>query len=172
MPICGRHADRNPQSLNVSMQAVQRFEFRLESLLKYRRYRRDVLQSLYAGLLAQQQTMVAARVELSGHRDAQLDEMRTLVSPGQVDVSAASSRRFHTARIAAELLQRARDLDELEQQLILCRSELTKAEQDVEAVEKLKEKQRREFEYEQGRREQVELEDAWMSARAGELAAK
>lgn len=151
---------------------MPRFEFRLESLLKYRRYRRDVLQSIYVNLLGQKREMESQREALTHRRERQIDEIRDINDASRVDISAAAARRFHSARIGAELLLQARDLEQLEQQIAVCRRELTAAEQDVEAIEKLKERQRGEFEYRQNRREQRELEDAWMSAKAGELAAR
>ncbi len=49
------------------------------------------------------------------------------------------------------------------QQLVLCRQALSKADQDVKILEKLEEKQREEFQYYEERREEHELEEAWLS---------
>lgn len=146
---------------------MRQFQFRLESLLKYRRHRRDLLQSLYSSLLARKVEMHNQQSELSRRRERQLSEMREHVAAGTVNIDAAASRRYHTAQISAGLLVHARDLEQLQHQLDLCRQELTAAERDVKSIEKLKDRQRREFEYDQNRREQHELEDSWTSSRAG-----
>ncbi|MCH7689245.1 MAG: hypothetical protein IH899_21650 [Planctomycetes bacterium] len=60
-----------------------------------------------------------------------------------------------------QLVDRNRSL--IAQQLVLCRQALSKADQDVKVLEKLEEKQREEFRYDEERREAHELEEVWIS---------
>jgi len=144
------------------------FTFRLESLLKYRRYRRDRIRALFADMLLKKETLEQQLTELMNQRQRQLDELRTLAAKNAFDVSAASARRFHAGRLARESQFLKQHLQQVEEQVQLCRAELQTAERDVEVLTRLKQKQHKDFEYQQNRREQLELEEAWLSARTGE----
>lgn len=147
---------------------MARFAFRLESLLRYRLYRRDRIRALYAQILEQRNVVQNQQTELTQQRAALLEELRQVAGNGPVDVPALSQRRFHAGRLALEIQNRRVVLQTIEEQLQRCRKELQTAEQDVEVLQRLKEKQRRQFAYLQQRRNQQELEDVWSANQVGE----
>jgi flagellar export protein FliJ len=98
-----------------------------------------------------------------------LDELRKLAATGTVDVDRTISRRYYAARLAGEIhaLNRTRSL--VARQLEHCRLTLAHAEREVQVLEKLEDKHRAAFEYEQNRREARELDETWVAAHIGEL---
>ena len=148
---------------------MKRFQFRLESLLKYRAARRDHCRQLLAQLLADDRALVDQKRTIGLQRDAQLAELRDIGRAGQINVDGAISRRYFAARLNAhsQAIEHQRTL--LAGQLELCRRALSKADQDVRVLEKLKEKRQAEHQYEQERRSSRELDETWMAAHLEEF---
>lgn len=146
------------------------FTFRLDPLLKYRRYRRDVLRSAYARALAERDAMRKKIDGLQRRRDTQFDEIRERTACGAVDVDGTATRRFHAGRISLDELVLQHELEDLGRRVETCRGLVMQAERDVEALQKLRDRRRAEFEYRENRRRQHELEDVWNSAHAGDFA--
>lgn len=149
---------------------MARFQFQLEPLLKYRVHRRDALRSAYGQILAEQNALEAQIDKLKRSRGEQLDEMRERTAGGAVDVDGTAARRFHAGRISLDELGLQRELLQAAERAVQCRDLLVQADQDVKALEKLKAKRQGEFEYGENRRTQLELEDVWLSAHAGDFA--
>ncbi len=146
------------------------FLFRFEALLKYRCYRRDLLSSLLAQIVAQKTNIEDQRLALQQKRAHQIDEMRGMTDLGSIDIDAMASRRFHAGSLTIETAHVDRQIQLVDEQLEACRQAVITAEQDVETLERLKTKQRTKHEFEQQKRQQRELEDVWISAHAGEYA--
>jgi len=147
---------------------VREFIFRFEALLRYRRYRRDLVQTLFAGVLRQRDHFQSELERIEANRGRQVDEIRQRSGRGAVDVDAAITRRLHAGRLAVKSATVMQNLRVIDQQAESCRVALLQAERDVSVLETLRDRQRRRFEYEQLRREQREMEDAWLSSRFGE----
>ena len=141
------------------------FVFRFDALLQYRRHRRDLCRQVLAQVLADDRALVEQRQLLEQNRISQLQQLRQIVGDGEVNVDAAASRRYFAGRLVADIADTERNRDLVSQQIEVCRAVLTKADQDVKVLEKLREQRQAEFLYEEDRRSTRELEDNWMATR-------
>ena len=148
---------------------MKTFAFKFEPVLKLRRYRRDLCRQLLAQVLADDAQLVSQRQSMESARQHQLAELRSLSEGGVVDISGAASRRYYIGQLAGEIRAVEHRREVVAQQIALCRQALVRADQDVKALEKIGEKQRREYEDEQDRLGARELEDVWSSARSAEI---
>jgi flagellar FliJ protein len=144
---------------------MNRFRFQLEPLLRFRRHRRDLCRQVLAQLVADDRALAAQQQAVERSRAELLDELRGIGKQGEVDVDRAVTRRDFAGQLVADakLLQHRKTL--LAAQLELCRQALLKSDQEVKAIEKLEDQRRAEFEYQNARRGQQMLEDAWSAAR-------
>ncbi len=147
---------------------MKTFHFKFEPLLKLRQYRRDLCRQLLASVLEDDARLVAERSKLEATRRFQLDEMKNLGASGSVDISGSAARRYYSGQLVVEMRLVDRRREVVAQQIDLCRKALVRADQEVKALEKIEEKQRSEYDYEQERRTSRELEDAWSAARSVE----
>ena len=130
-------------------------------MLRFRRNRLDQCQQMLARLLADDRTLVEQRRQLQSQRLEQLDELRRLGEAGGVDVDGSASRRYYSGQLLGQTAVVDHNRELLQQQLQLCRQALMKANQEVKALEKLAERRRAEFVYEDERRTARVLEDTW-----------
>lgn len=149
---------------------MPRFAFPLDSVLEYRRSRRDMCRQLMARVLADDRELAARERQLLEQRGAQLDEIRALDRGERVDIDRSMARRFHAARLHGELRALARNRQVLAGQLELCRKALVEADRDVKALEKLRARREAEHRAEHERRTNREMEEAWMALHAEEFA--
>ena len=147
------------------------FHFRFDALRRYREYRRDLVRMLFAQILADRDGLLRQRQARHAQHLRQFEEIRRCTAPGSVDVDGAAARRYHAGQITLDVAQLERQIGLVERQLESCRAALASAEKDVDVLDRLEQKQRKAFDYEQARREQLALEDAWHSARFPEYAA-
>ena len=145
------------------------FRFRYLAILRYRESRRDHVRSLFAEILAERETLLLQRQQTNSLHANQFEEMRRLSATGIVDIDATVLRRYHAGQLTADVRVLDHRISLVDQQLEACRKALTLAEQETEVLERLMRKQQSQFEYEQGRREQTALEDAWLSSRFEEF---
>lgn len=149
---------------------MSRFAFPLDSVLKYRRSRRDLCRQLMARVLADDRELAAREAMLLDQRGAQLDEIRALDRGERIDIDGSIARRFHAVRLHGELRVLAQNRQVLAGQLELCRRALVEADRDVKALEKLRDRREAEHRAAHERRSNREMEDAWMALHAGEFA--
>ncbi len=142
---------------------MKRFRFKLEAPLKYRQGRRDQCRQLLAELLADERERVQRRESLENQRTALLGELRDMSQSGSLDIDRAAARRFFAGHLTAEIGVALRDQQVVEQQIALCRQALRRAEQEVQSLEKMRERHLDEFRYQQDRAEARELEETWMA---------
>jgi flagellar protein FliJ len=150
---------------------VSTFRFRFDALRRYREYRRDLVRMLFAQILDDRGRLLGQRQDRHAQHLRQFEEIRRCTAPGSVDVDGAAARQYHAGQITRDVVQLERQIEVVEQQLESCRAALASAERDVDVLDRLEQKQRKAFEYEQARREQLALEDAWLSVRYPEYAA-
>lgn len=147
---------------------MPRFAFRFEALLNYRRNRRDLCRNLLAQLIADDRRLRDLRHSIEADRGGQFDEMRRLGTVGPVDVDGSVSRRYYAGQLLAEIAKVEQDRQLVERQVAMCRHALVEADRQVKVLEKLAEKQRAEFVYEENRKSARELEDVWQTAQLTE----
>jgi flagellar biosynthesis chaperone FliJ len=125
---------------------------------------------MLAQILEDDRRLIAESDRLEESRRRQLVELKALGRKGSVDVDALSARRYHAGQLAAEKAVVEHNRQIVSQQVELCRQTLTKAEQELKVLEKLKERRLEEFQYDQERRSAHELEETWLAAHAQEYA--
>ena len=145
---------------------MRKFTFQFESLLKYRRNQRDLCRQLLAKVLADDDRLAAQKKTLVQNRNDLLDELRNLSQAGEIDVSRSASRRYYAGQLLGDIRLVERNQQLVLEQLQLCQQVLTKADQEVKVLEKLEERRRAEFLYEQERRTTHEVEDVWLAVNA------
>lgn len=145
---------------------MSRFVFRLQSLLDYRKNRRELCLQLLAQLLEDERRYMAQRTQLDRMRLHQLDELRRLGLDGEVDIDRSAARRFYSGQLVGDMHLVERNQQLVAGQIELCRQTLGEADRQVKVLEKLQEKHYAEFVYDQQKTERHELEDAWMAGRA------
>jgi flagellar export protein FliJ len=143
--------------------ALKEFQFKFQALLNYRKYRRNLCRLYLAEVLANDRDQISQLRSLERNRSSQLGELRDLSREGDVNIDRSASRRYFAGQLTGEMQLVIRNRSLIAQQLILCRQALSKSDQDVKVLEKLEEKQREEFRYDEERREAYELEEVWMS---------
>jgi len=131
-------------------------------------HRRDLCRQLLSQILADDQALQEKRTDLEKSRTQQIDEMKELGLQSELDIDQSASRRFYAGQLSGDMRHIDRDRLVISQQLDLCRKALAQAEQDVKALENVKEKRYREYLYEQEKQEARELEEAWMAIQATE----
>ena len=147
---------------------MAKFRFRLEPLLRYRRYRRDLCRQRLAEALREEQDLLNQRHALESERERLIQELREMQAAGEVDVDRAAARRYYAGRLLAQIagVEQRRQL--ALRRILERRETLVQADQAVKVLEKLAEKRRAEAQYENERREGRALEDAWSAARLTE----
>ncbi len=140
---------------------MSKFQFRLQTLLKFRCNRRDQCRQVLAEVLARDAELSAEKSRVIGLRNDQLRELRRLNACEELDIDASASRRFFAGQLHVMLSQIDRQRELVASQIKLCRQTLVQADRDVKVLENLSEKQEAEYLYAQERAVQRELEDSW-----------
>jgi len=139
------------------------FRFRLESVLRYRKSRRDLCQQYLAQVLADDRALLAKQEGLQTRRVSQLEELRKIGRGGRISVDAATSRRYHIGQLSGEIRVVEHNRTVIAGQIDLCRKALAQAEKEVKVLEKLKTKQSNLAQADQIRREGLAREEAWQA---------
>jgi flagellar export protein FliJ len=139
------------------------FRFKFESVLRYRRSRRDLCLQYLAQVLADDRALVVKREGLQKQRQVQLDELRVLGRIGKFSVDGATARRYYVGQLTSEIRLVDHNRSVVAGQIELCRKALAQAEKEVKVFERLKEKQAAHARHEQLHREGLELEEAWQA---------
>ena len=83
------------------------FRFPFESLLKYRRHRRDLCRLVLARVLEDDAKLLRERQALEQTRHGVLAEMRAGSHAGAIDVQRIAAWRFHAGRLQAQTVGRS-----------------------------------------------------------------
>jgi flagellar export protein FliJ len=151
---------------------MKKFRFRLDPLLMLRRKERDRCRQSLSEAMQQDADLVAQRVQTEFDRQRQIDELRVLGSrERELDVDASAARRHYAVQLAGNLGEIEARRTALVREIELRRQALVRADQAVQALEKLAERQQADFLYLQERLEARELEETWQAIHAGERSA-
>src|SRR5262245_51443657 len=132
------------------------FRFKFESVLRYRKSRRDLCLQYLAQVLADDRALVTKREGLQRQQQSQLEELRAIGRVGRISVEGATARRYHIGQLSGEIRIVEHNRTVIAGQIDLCRKALAQAEKEVKVLEKLKEKQATLATQEQIRRESRE----------------
>jgi len=147
---------------------VKKFKFKFESLIKVRVNERDMLREHLARLLRRDAELLQVQQQVESERLSQLDDLRRLAGPGQVDIDSSLARRFYAGQLVGDLGDIDRNRRQLAGQIDHGRQALIQADQGVRMLEKLAEKEAAAFHYVEERRSARELEESWQAIHAGE----
>jgi len=148
---------------------MPQFKFKFESVLKYRLYRLEQCRNLLAQILADDHSLVMNHRQLTQGKRLQIEDLRNLGRPGGIDVDAIAARRYYVGQLMGQMQMVEHQRRVIAEQIQMCRKALTKAEQEVKVLEKLKENHYAEHRYAQERRATHELEESWMASHAKEF---
>lgn len=140
---------------------MKKFQFQFESVLKMRCHKRGLCRQLLGEVLQTDQRLIQQKQNLEELRKAQFQEIRIRQAKGVVDIDGSTSLRFYAGQLQAQIQAVIANRKIVEKQIHACRQTLASAEQDVKAMERLSDKHREQFLYEQNRKESFELEETW-----------
>ncbi|QDT98318.1 flagellar export protein FliJ [Gimesia aquarii] len=140
---------------------MKKFQFQFESVLKMRCHKRGLCRQLLGEVLQTDQRLIQQKQNLEELRIEQFQEIRVRQSKGAVDIDGSTSLRFYAGQLQAQIQMIIANRKIVEKQIQACRQALASAEQEVKAMEKLSDKHREQFLYEQTRKESFELEETW-----------
>jgi flagellar export protein FliJ len=136
-----------------------------EALLRVREHRRDVVRQALARILSDGQTISGLARRTEAERAEIIEGLKSGSAVGRVDVDRAAALRYHAVRLSAELAGLAKAAAANAERGRQARALLTRADQEVKAVERLEERfealRRREAE----RRADREATDRFSAAR-------
>ncbi|MBL4883867.1 MAG: flagellar FliJ family protein [Planctomycetaceae bacterium] len=140
---------------------MARFKFELDSLLKYRKHQRDQCRQLLGSILEQETASLNEIQSTQQEREQVSEEIRVESAQGAVDVQFNASRRFYQSQLDLNIRQVQMQLEQVREQIVLCRKALQQADAAVKALEQLREKRLQKHEYHEAKRLEVEMQDAW-----------
>jgi len=135
------------------------FRFRLATLLRLREATRDERR----GELAQAYRAATVLAEQEGRLADEMRETRQRIldasRPGELDVDALVARHRHQLLLVAQRQLLDRQRQQVEAEIELRRQRLLEADRDVQVLDKLRQRKRERFEYEELREETKQLDE-------------
>lgn len=143
---------------------MKKFQFQFESVLEMRRHKRNLCRMLLGETLQSEQRLVEQKQNLEQIRAEQFEEIRLRQTEGIVDVDGGTSLRAYAGQLQSQIMAIVANRKIVQKQILTCRQSLARAEQEVKAMERLSDKHRTQFHYEQNRKESLELEETWAAS--------
>lgn len=138
--------------------------FRLDKVLDYRKHLRLEARNALATALADEQTLLVHRSRIERQKNQQMSELASFTRSEVVNVEAAARRRYFTGQLDIQLLVLDEQLTQARQIVEQQRLMLVKADQEVKALERLREKHFAEETAHEQRRFEIELSEQWQSS--------
>ena len=138
--------------------------FRLDKVLDYRKHLRLEARNALASAIADEQTLIENRSRIERQKNLQMSELAGFTRSNVVNVEAAARRRYFTGQLDIQLLVLAEQLTQARQIVEQQRLILVKADQEVKALERLREKHVEEETALELRRAELELSEQWQSS--------
>ncbi len=141
--------------------------FRLDKVLDYRKHVRLDARNALASAIGDEQALLDHQSKIERQKKQQMDELATFAQTEAFNVEAAARRRYFVGQldiqlmVVAEQLVQARNI--VEQQRMI----LVKADQEVKALERLRENHFEDEEQQQLKRTEIELSEQWQSSNWG-----
>lgn len=139
------------------------FQFKLESLLKYRRHQLEQCRQLMGEILRDQTGCEESLLAIDEEHETIYRNMRHQNVKGTIDVRKIASWRYDATRMEARKREIQAKQNRIEQQLVLCRQAVQQADAAVKALERLREKQQKEYELRESKKVDIELQESWAS---------
>ena len=138
--------------------------FRLDKVLEYRKHLRLEARNALASAINDEQTLLEHQARVNRQKGQQLVELAAFTRSEVVNVEAAARRRYFTGQLDIQLMIVAEQLVQARQVVEQNRMVLVKADQEVKALERLREKHLEDETAHEQRRTEVELSEQWQSA--------
>ncbi len=139
-------------------------KFPLDKVLDFRRHLRLEKRNALAKTLADERELVAHKERVERQRTVLLDELTELAQAQDVDVPATARRRAFLGRLDIEVMILDDHIAQARRRVEIARNELVKADQEVKALEKLKDKHIAEQNYVAARNTERDLSEQWQAA--------
>ena len=146
---------------------MKKFTFRFDALAKFREHQRDRCQEVLGQLMTEDRRLADEAQAREDQRLALMEEMRTMMSEGQVDPRAIANRRYYAGQLSIEKSQFEQQRVKIGQGITQARTLLAEAEAKVKALERLKDDQKQEHLKEAYKLADQEMEEAWMAGQLG-----
>lgn len=138
--------------------------FRLDKVLEYRRHQRLEARNALASAISDEQTLIEHQARINRQKGQQLSELAGFTQSEVVNVEAAARRRYFTGQLEIQLMVVAEQLAQARMVVEQMRAVLVKADQEVKALERLREKHVEEETSLEQKRTEIELSEQWQSA--------
>lgn len=139
-------------------------KFPLDKVLDYRRHLRLEKRNALAKTLADERELVAHKEGVERKRGMLLGELTELAQAREVDVAATARRRSYLGRLDIEVMILDDHIAQARRRVEIARNELVKADQEVKALEKLKDKHIADQNYVAARNTERDLSEQWQAA--------
>ncbi len=138
--------------------------FRLDKVLEYRKHLRLEARNALASAISDEQTLLEHQARVNRQKSHQLAELATFTQSEVVNVEAAARRRYFTGQLDIQLMLVAEQLVQAQQVVEQKRMVVVKADQEVKALERLRENHFEEETSHELKRTEIELSEQWQSA--------
>jgi len=138
--------------------------FRLDKVLEYRKHLRMEARNALASAISDEQTLLEHQARVNRQKGQQLAELAAFTQSEVLNVEAAARRRYFTGQLDIQLMLVAEQLVQAQQVVEQRRMVVVKADQEVKALERLREKHVEEETSHELKRTEIELSEQWQSA--------
>lgn len=138
--------------------------FRLDKVLEYRKHLRLEARNALAAAIGDEQTLLEHQARVNRQKGHQLAELATFTQSEVVNVEAAARRRYFTGQLDIQLMLVSEQLVQARQVVEQKRMVVVKADQEVKALERLRENHFEEETSQELKRTEIELSEQWQSA--------
>ena len=138
--------------------------FPLEKVLDVRRHTRQERRYALAAAMADEQQLIDLKQQQELQKQQLLDELAELSLEESLNIEAAARRRYFVGQVEIQIMVIEQQIEQARQIVEQARSALIAADQDVKALEKLREQHLAEQAYSENRRNEIVLTEQWQSA--------
>lgn len=138
--------------------------FRLDKVLEYRKHLCLEARNALASAIGDEQTLLDYQAKTERQKQQQMSELATFAQMEAFNVEAAARRRYFMGQLDIQLMVVAEQLVQARMIVEQQRQVLVKADQEVKALERLREKHFEEETSQEQKRSEIELSEQWQSS--------
>lgn len=138
---------------------MKQFRFRLQPLLRLRKQQEDQKKRVVGALLTQIHDLQRQALELAEAIKTEGEKLKQQYLQGNVDLNWVSHYRGFVTSVQRAITERIQTVTKIQNNLHQARRELTEAAKQTKILEKLKERQQKQYEREWQRKENRQLDE-------------
>ena len=138
---------------------MKQFRFRLQPLLRLRKQQEDQKKRAVGALLTQIHDLQRQALELAEAIKAEGETLKQQYVQGNVDLNWVSHYRRYVTSVQRAIAERIQAATNIQEKLHHARRDLAEAAKQTKILEKLKERQQKQYEREWQRKENRELDE-------------